>query len=300
MQDVRIVARAKDKNHGGRLTLICAAFALGLGGIFFTWFVAHFGHQLTFSPRLVTNLAVSWEYCLLPADGSAACRWQQIAIPSDLPLAVKGRFNKWALYRVHFDTPEACGHQPCSLLFGEVGDAAAFFLSGALIGQRGAFPPAAAYEKHYPVLLDLPPRLLSAASHENELVLKIYSFKFQQTGPRRLPVGIVDSKDGRTFVRAKTYRAIFLPLSCALALVLLALLAAVFPLYGLKRTHMFAAFLTYCLSSAFFLVSFTEIPREYIPMGIAIPTHFLFAISPTGRCFGLSVPILNCAAVGAT
>ncbi len=259
--------------------LVCVAT---LGASFLISFGVHFIPRLNFKPQLISNFAGKWEYFLPPNEPSTHGPttnnriWKMIQIPGELPRTEKAAFHGWVNYRFQFKTPTKCLHNSCSFLFGEIGDAVRLYLNGNEVASRGAFPPHAEYEKHYPFQSDVPPILFRGADEINQLELLVYSFKFQQTGPRKAPLGLALTQDARAYIKGAMFQTIFLPFAAAVGLLLLIVFSLLFPLSGIKKTSLYSAFLLYCLTSALFLLSFTEIPREFIPLTAVIPLHFFF------------------------
>ena len=238
-------------------------------------------------PPLVADLAGEWQYALSP-DSSLnpeALEWQSIQLPGDLPWAARREFQNWVAYRKSFVTPEKCLGAKCSLVFGEMGDGANVYLNGELIGSRGGFPEDPFYEHHYAVNMEIPATCLNTT--ESLLIIQIYSPKFELTGPRRPPVGVALSRDARSYERSKAFRTVFLNVSSAGGLAVLAL----FVLLGIasdpKSRSLRRKYVVWAGMAGLFLVSFSEIPREYLPLGFAIALHCVLRYAMDWAFFNL-------------
>ncbi len=224
---------------------------------------------------LTVDLSGPWQFQLgeRPNDLQA---WHAIVLPGDLPSNLDAKFDHWVTYRKQFDTPPLCSEKKCSLIFGEVGDAVEVFLNGRSLSRRGDFPPAPRYEKNYPIDIELTPTDLRDG-RPNDLVLRVYAFKSHQTGPRKAPLGLAEVAVARSYTRVKTFCTVFLPLVCAMSLGLIGLISGLWGRHTDDRlAQVERAFRWYCGISAIFMVSFSEIPRQVVPVAIAIPWHFFF------------------------
>src|SRR5439155_4627347 len=131
------------------------------------------------------------------------------------------QFYHWLLYKTNFKTPKTCTENLCSLIFGEIGDAAEFYVNGKLVGISGKFPPMPQYSKNYPSKIDVSSAILNRRNVENRLMVLVYSMKIPQSGIRSNPVGIMSHFDADTYVKSKISFTILLPLFSALILILL-------------------------------------------------------------------------------
>ncbi len=225
-----------------------------------------------------TDLAGSWEMCF-PASGDASrCDWINVHVPSDLSSSLPNHFQGWVFYRTSFLTPNHCVSEPCSIFIKEIGDSAEAYINGRSLGRHGDFPPNAQYAKHYPVLFDLSRHALRPSQNSNELLIKTYSMKKVQAGIRGGPVGIFSARDAFKLAQWTIGMNVVVPLLGFLGLFLFAVLAMVMAGIYQESDQRIHTYIRYCLAASAFLLSFSEVPREYLPIGISGPLHFLFRI----------------------
>lgn len=235
--------------------------------------VAFLWHQNKLQPAAIASLDGPWEYCHTPPNfDTAGCHWASTSLPSDLSFDEKARFTGHLSYRRILIAPEACFSGECAFLAGEIGDAAEVWLNGELAGKFGGFPPDARYHKNFPVVAPLPKGAWKPGA--NELVLRVYSHKLPQTGPRQGPLMIASAVEARTFSYLKVARNVFVPLASAAAVLIVCCLTGLFPLGTIRSLKLMSAFVLFCLISCLFLVSFSEIPRQFLPVVVAVPLHF--------------------------
>jgi len=231
------------------------------------------------SPEL--NLAKSrWEFCNVSGPSGSDCAFTEIKVPSDIPGALMRDFHDWALYRVRFTAPETCisTQSSCAFFFEEIGDAAELSVNGHVIGRHGQFPPNAVYAKHYPASLQVSRDTLKAGENANELRVLVYSSKRVQVGIRQYPVGIYTSENADKLVRRYTILNVIDPLLAFVGLFMIALFSMFAPGSGLDRDPKFAAFIRYAFITSSFLISFSEVPREYLPIWFAGFLHFVLRL----------------------
>ena len=232
--------------------------------------------------ELPVRLEGKWDLGLAPEGWTGTPRdlikqplqYDSVQVPGDLPTPAKAKFHGWMVYRRVFDAPDACRTDTanCVLVMGEVGDSVEGYLNGRFLKRAGDFPPHYHYIKHYPVSMPLPREELRANS--NELVLIVYAPRRAQIGIRRGPVEILSGRTAFLFVELWIAKNVAVPLMSAVALFLLALVGYFFALASPKSESLLHAFVRYCFCAAVFLVNFSEIPREYLPLGFASYFHF--------------------------
>jgi len=227
-------------------------------------------------PPIERDLSGKWEICLPSEPSPQNCKWTETLVPTDLSNQLSPQLHGWILYRKRFTAPASCltSSASCSLFFGEVGDSAEATLNGIALGRRGDFPPAEAYAKHYPVKFDLSRDLLQPGENANQLTLTVYSLKRVQAGIRRGPVGIFSSGNGFKVAQSFVAVTVFVPLLGFLGLFLLALITASVTFAQKREETSLHAYIRFCLINCLFLLSFSEIPREYLPISFAGYIHF--------------------------
>ncbi len=258
----------------------------------FTWiiFIISFGIVIQLYTYFLTSLKLSfpieqsfsgaWDVCLpTHPPNSENCQWQKISVPGDLPLELQKSHQGWLIYRRTFTAPPHClthpAHCNCSLFFGEVGDTAEASLNGVSLGRRGEFPPHARYAKHYPAQFDLSRNILKPGKDANTLVLTVYSMKKIQAGIRRGPIGIFTGSNGFKVAQAFIIVTILVPILGCLGLFLIGVLATIACFIYETQDGTLHSYIRYCFIASLFLLSFSEIPREYLPIWVAGYLHFM-------------------------
>ncbi|MBI1861543.1 MAG: HAMP domain-containing histidine kinase [Deltaproteobacteria bacterium] len=267
--------------HLGRLTTTVFALATLFVVLQFSF------HLFPIEPvRPFQNLAGDWEMAVPPFDvtvrpGSVLYRplvYRRTTVPHDLDSSALGRFQGYLVYRRIFTPPEICrvSGSSCTLTLGEVGDSVEAYLNGKFVKRAGDFPPNYHYSKHYPVTVPLPwDQLLTTP---NELSLIVYSPKKAQVGLRKGPVQIVSAQTAFQFVVSHVAKNVVIPILGASLLSLMACVLGIYLSGSFKDEPIIHAFIRYCFASAAFLLSFSEIPREYWPLRLAGSLHFALRI----------------------
>lgn len=253
------------------------------GGLFFALFSVKFLNKVASPIYLKSNFTnLRWEFCISenvrePDIGS--CNWRKIRVPQAFPPDTSYKeLEGLIVFKTHFLGLDECKNQnsACSLVFGEIGDAAQVKVNGITIGNHGRIFPDLKYAKQYAVAFSLPPNIIK---QHNELLVYITTLKKPQTGLTRIPIGITSTLEAERLVFSTYIKNIFLPLAAAVGLILLASFLVVKPIPSLQNSKVQDPILLYCISNTLFLLSFTEIPREYLPPWLAIHLHFFFRYS---------------------
>ena len=229
------------------------------------------------------DLSGDWEECIPPAPESMEipnpnqCVWNKRKIPSAVPTQALSSARGWIIYRKRVNTPSFCGtNDPlCNVIVAEVGDAVEARVNGNVIGRHGGFPPSDRYARHYPVQFDLPPGYFNSSGIDNEIVLIIRHLKRAQSGILRGPFAIVPSDFGFSLTKALLAQNVLIPLICGLGALLIAGLSLLAIAFNRIRDPSLVAFTRYGIVSGAFLISYTSIPREYLPLGFAGCLHFM-------------------------
>jgi signal transduction histidine kinase len=234
------------------------------------------------NPGAELNLEKShWTACAVSGPGVGTCDFSEVTVPSDLPNAIMKDFKGWILYKVNFTAPEKCltDLSSCAFFFEEIGDAAEAKVNGHIIGRHGQFPPNAVYAKHYPVELQLSRDILKTGEDANELQVLVYSSKRVQVGIRQKPVGIYTLENAEKLSRRYTILNVIYPLLSFVGLFMMALFSLAVLGTGLGKEPKFTAYVRYVLITSSFLISISEVPREYLPIWLAGYLHFILRIS---------------------
>lgn len=231
--------------------------------------------------EVLLDLSGLWQMALCsksePDPSLKNFHWQPTTVPADIDQSQE--FNGWVVYQKSFIAPANCLGQEanCELFIGEVGDTAEVFLNGGFVSRHGDFPPSFRYAKHYP--LSVPLSRSSLRKGANFLFIKVYSPKKVQVGLRQGPVVIVDGERAAALNKLWVTKRIIVPIAGGIGLVLLAVLALLMTL-GNKRSQesLFYLYANYCLAGGLFLVSFSEVPREYLSLTFAGYLHFALRV----------------------
>lgn len=267
---MRLSMRPRDISKLAGMTGLLALLAI---------FLSPFFNQ---HPPVLLDLAgSSWEICIPPVTEGVAgpCKASQpVKVLADAPaIARSSDFDGWLLYKTHFPSPAACiGHRAaCSLVIGEVGDAAEARLNGVAIGRHGDFPPNAVYAKNYGVKFELSRNLLKPANQgDNELDIVVYSLKRTQTGLTRGPLAIMPSSSAFSFVRAVNVSTVAVPICGSVVLIFLAIMGVMLMRYHKIDDELSSWFVFYCFAAAMFLMSISEATREFLPIALSGWSHF--------------------------
>jgi len=248
---------------------------LALLAVFLSPFFSH-------HPPVLLDLAKApWEICVPAVSGGVAepCKLTEpVKVPSDAPALVRSKgFDGWLLYKTKFQSPEACISLSgaCSLVIGEVGDAAEAILNGVAVGRHGDFPPNAVYAKNYGVKFELSRNLLKPTKQgENELDILVYSLKRTQTGLTRGPIAIMPSAAAFAFVRSVNVSTVVIPIFESVVLIFVAIMGVMLLRYHKIEDELSTWFIFYCFAAALFLLSISETTREFLPIALSGWSHF--------------------------
>ena len=105
-----------------------------------------------------------------------------------------------------------------------------------------------------------------------------YSMKKTQAGVRAPPVGIYTVENAFLLSQSAITFNVVMPVLCFVALFVLAFMAFSTAAPELARNPKFTAFVRYGFTNSCFLLSISEVPREYIPIGVAGFLHFALRI----------------------
>ncbi len=260
------------------ITIIIFFFSLFYGYLF----AENNSPLFSVKPEAELNLAKEhWEACALENQNALQCHFFHVSIPADPPREIMKDFHDWILYRVHFTAPEKClgSLDSCAFFFEEIGDAAEARVNGHIIGRHGQFPPNAVYAKHYPVELQVSRDTLKPGDHANELQVLVYSSKKVQVGIRQGPIGIYTLENTERLTRRYTILNVIYPLLSSVGLFMIALFSLSVLGTGIGKEPKFNAFVRYVLITSSFLISISEVPREYLPIWLAGYLHFVLRLS---------------------
>jgi signal transduction histidine kinase len=231
---------------------------------------------------LFLDLSGSWQVCIpntVDKPNLASCNTKSpINVPHYNSPNIDYKNYHWLIYEKEFKTPPQCLRQDsvCSFIVGEVGDSAEILLNGTLVGMTSEMAPKPIYSKNFPIDVNLPVSILKNGDQVNKITLLIYSMKIPQSGIRANPIGITNQNDANNFVRSKVLLTILFPILSAFLLILFGLFS--FSLSASNREHKtkLVAYRFYCASYALFLISFSELPRQFLPIWLASHLHFIF------------------------
>lgn len=165
--------------------------------------------------------------------------------------------------------PDRCREIPCYLFLGEVGDLVRVYLDGKLIMSQGYADGKKSLAKHYPVSIEL----AGKGTQRVRVTLEIESLYGVGFGLTRGPVFVGDYAAVRSTERTMTLQTVTFPLMQALVLSIFGILAILlWSLMGLSRTVF--SFGIFALTEAAFMLSFSFLPREYLPVTTASALHF--------------------------
>ena len=240
----------------------------------------HVFSKLGSKPDVFLDLQGEWRLCLPGVSSTALpdpknCQWQAQSVPHlNSPNSGMRNFN-WLIYEKKFTTPKGCKSGGCSFLASEVGDSARVKLNGQTIYTHGGLPPAKVqYAKHYPLRVELAPELLNKAEKENTLQITVFSTKLPQSGIRGSIVGIVASESAKDFSVGSLLFIVIIPFACAILLLLGALPFGFLSRGVQKNKNLMKAYVASNLGFALFLISFSNLPREILPLWSALHLHF--------------------------
>jgi signal transduction histidine kinase len=230
---------------------------------------------LRFDPPPYLDLSrESWTACFKPEAGPD-CELEPIQVPGDVTWLKDRRFKGEIFYSVDFVAPRQClpPAGDCTLYIAELGDAGSFTLNGMRLPDHGKRPPNGRYARHYPVAVSIPAEFLSE-SGRNRLTLSTFSFKNVQAGIRKGPVGLFSAEDAFQLSRVRVSQNIVIPFACAVLLFLLALTTGIYLIFAQERSPELRSLIRFCAAMSLFLFSFTELPREFLPVTFAGFLHY--------------------------
>lgn len=271
---VRVWLRRWTENSGITGTTFIVSF------VFAGLFAYHISPLFNPAPRPEKDLSGNWEVCLPSEPDPSRCNWNTVRVPADIPRSLLTDLHGWAIYRVRFTAPESCT-QPaaaCSFFFSEIGDSAEARLNGHTIGRHGQFPPHALYAKHYPVSFQVSRDSLRTGELANELMLVVYSLKKIQAGVRAPPAGLYTVENAFHLSQTFTTLNVVIPILCFVGLFMMAALSFAAASPEQVQDPKFIAFVRYGFASSCFLLSISEVPREYLPIELAGYFHFSLRI----------------------
>ena len=264
----RAIAPTIGKEHQ-MVTLV--SFALILLGL---WqFMSATPSALIHSTQNFVDLDGVWTVCLHKDNGIKECK--DLEIPADIPKDIRPGKSEWLSYTRNFIKPTFCGslgNSMCSLFASEVGDSAEVILNGTRIGIHGNIFPNVRYAKQYPLSIQIPDLAFKEGS--NKLELKVYSLKKVQSGIRKAPISIMPSDVAHRLSVTLIFQRTIIPLiaSSIILLIILTTIAVIF-IYNIRSKRLLAL-LAYCVASGMFLISFSDMPREYLNLNLAGPAHY--------------------------
>ncbi len=156
-----------------------------------------------------------------------------------------------------------------------MGDALELRVDGQLLARHGRLPPNYQYKKHHPVNIGLVPPIAYEAAKSVTIEMAVFSPKLSQAGVRRAPFGIFETNHSELISYLMIGRNVILPLVSAGILLAIALVGCLLIFTSRNRFNLPTQYFLFSLASAIFLVSFTEIPREYIELNLAGFLHFM-------------------------
>ncbi len=175
-----------------------------------------------------------------------------------------------------FEVPAVCHKIPCYLYFGQVGDLSKVYLDGHLVKEQGYADGYKSLARYHPLFVELPS---GRWSDRRSLTVKLDAESLYGLGfgvPSR-HVFIGDYAAVTTTARAMAMDTVVSPLMQALVLSILGLLALIsWQLSNFDRAiFLFGIF---ALFEAAFLLSFSYLPREFLPVHTASAIHFSLRI----------------------
>ncbi len=252
------------------LACVCLAVFMGL-----TVWTSFFFRPMVSAPRALLDLQGTWETCGLDAVGGdvSLCHWNATHIPGPIPDVTKQSVKHEVVLRKTFSLPDACRTQACVLLVGQVSDVASFTLNEFDLGASGMFPPALSPKRLHPMAVQIP----SDAVIGEPVVLqaRFWSHYPRRLGLERSPVMITTVQDAEIFMRGQTFSLIFLPLACALGLILVAAMVSAFIGSKQRLDPLLAVFVVFCVSGVAYLASFADVHYALHDMRSAVLVRFI-------------------------
>ena len=219
-------------------------------------------------------------------DGAGGSPWRPVAAPGHY-LWSQTTSPPWRVaFEKEFVPPDLCLEMACKFVAGEVGDTATVLLNGTYLRKPSAAAVGGRYGKNFPVGVDLPPALLRPAQ-ANTLTIRVESFKADQAGLRQGPLGITDPFRGERYLHWKAFRTAYLPFACAVIVAVIASLIRLLPADGVAP-GLWRLYDRYAVLSALFLLSFSELPRQHLALGVVIPVHFFCRFGVDYALFSLA------------
>lgn len=227
-------------------------------------------------------LSGEWQICAGDQDivvDDSDCDWQTIDLPNKsliTKLTKNDHFRGGLKFKKKLILPEICESAAgCALVIGEVGDALEIRVDGRVIGRHGGLPPGYQYKKNYPVNISLVPPLEYHPNQVRNFELIVYSPKVTQAGIRYGPFGIYPRQQADLIEHILVGKNIILPIVAAGILLTIAIVGGLLSAFRGGEVQLSAQFLIFCATAAAFLLSFTEIPREYLDLEFSIYIHFI-------------------------
>ena len=241
--------------------------ALAVAAALAIYLLGHFAYDaFRVRGKIFENLKNNW---------SVAVNGKDLRVRS-LPLLL----DRWshdkrgakATFTQSFDVPPECREIPCYLYFGQVGDLAKVYLDGRLVKSQGYADGYKSLARYHPLFVELPRHRKSVTARLD--AESLYGIGF---GVPSRHVFIGDYARAETTARAMAMDTVISPLMQALVLSILGLLALVTGrLVNFDRPiFLFGIF---ALLEASFLLSFSYLPREYLPVHTASAIHFSLRI----------------------
>ena len=277
----------KNKEFKGWVALYGVIGAIFLG-------VALYPHLRNDSPPILDLRGARWKACI-PTTGDQ-CDPVPVDVPGDVNQRKYPRFSGKITYSVPLTTPQSCARSrvPCVLYLAEIGDSAEIFWNSQLLGIHGIPGESGKYAKHYPVSFQIPSHrwMSDVDGKQNLLEIRVHSFKTVQAGIRRGPIGIFSMALAENQSRFQITQSVILPIVSAAMIILFSV--AVFLASRLSSlNHDSRPFLLFSGCVACFLISFSEVPREFLPLSLAGHLHLFLRILSDFLFFRMVILIFN-------
>lgn len=227
------------------------------------------------------DLSGNWERCSLSSFDNihslSVCDWSQTILPNSKEAG--NTSTPWLIYRKTLaKMPQYCSSTGCTLVAGEVGDVAIVYLNGKEQGRHGGLPPMFSYRKNHTLTVNMPRLLVLNQGFHHQLTIATYSPKKSQVGVRAGPLGLFpDSKASSIAVTRDTFN-VNVPLSLGVLCFFLGLLSVLVNGSSRLVQKLSSRPTLYMFSSSLFLISFSEVPRQFVSLDYAGPIHFLLRV----------------------
>lgn len=257
-------------------------------------------YEILSSSSHYLNLSGSWEECITSSNtatqqsnvpSTEACHWKKRVLPSSVPTDDLLNQTGWVIYRANITTPNFCSYPEnlCRLVIGEVGDAISLWVNGKAIGQHGGLPPNDRYARHYPVSIDISSTAMNPVGQPNVIQIFVRHLKKAQTGILRGPFAFVTPNVAIPAVQSLLFQNVLIPIVCGLGIFLIAALSWISLRLNRIRDPRLKAFYRYGFISAAFLLSYSSIPREYLPLALTGCVHFILRFAMDWTYFELMI-----------